>query len=68
MENFIKPDRDSHFKLLPCGCGSGDVGYVRIAKDMWQVKCLRCGHRGQKGQIRHDIQVSWNTMERRVAV
>ena len=68
MKDFIKPDRDSHFKILPCGCGSDDVGYVKKAKGMWQVKCLRCGHRGKMGQIRHEIQVSWNKMERRVAV
>ena len=68
MKNFIKPDRDSHFRLLPCGCGSDDVGYEMTAKDVWQVKCLGCGHRGQKSQVRHDIQVSWNTVERRVVV
>lgn len=59
-DNFIKPDPDSQFRLLPCGCGSGDVGYIATAGGFWQVKCLRCGHRGSTAKVRHDAQLAWN--------
>lgn len=56
----IIPDQDSHFRLLPCGCG-GVAQYVGFDTDEWSVKCTRCGRMGVRGRVsRHDVQIHWN--------
>ncbi len=49
MKDFIKPDRDSHFKLLPCGCGSGDVGYEKIASTLFALNTRSTSAGGGSG-------------------
>ena len=59
------PDRDSHFRLLPCKqCRGEDAVYVKYRKgsiEPWRVQCLSCGYVVDKGAVaRHDAQVAWN--------
>lgn len=62
---IVKPDPDSHYRLLPCGCGSDNVAYVAYDAapgTLWGVQCFDCGHvfRSQEGMTRHGIQLEWN--------
>lgn len=66
---IVRPDADSHFRLLPCKvCRSRDVAYVRHrahGQALWCVRCLHCGHVVDKGtEIRHEAQIAWNKEER----
>ncbi len=60
---IIKPDYDSHFKLLPCQCGS-DAAYVKYIAgndERWRVQCFTCGALVDLGtEIRHTVQMAWN--------
>lgn len=56
----IRPDPDSHFRLLPCkACRDDNVAYERILG--WRVRCQACGHAVDiNTHIRHEAQVAWN--------
>lgn len=56
----IRPDPDSHFRLLPCKvCQSEDIAYERPWG--WRVRCQACGHTVDIGtHVRHEAQVAWN--------
>ena len=56
----IKPDPDSHFRLVPCKCGSDNVAYVLGADEQWRAHCFDCGHTGAGDRVRHEAQVKWN--------
>lgn len=58
------PAPDSHWRLLPCRCGSDNVAYEHYdgkGGAAWRCKCLACGHTVDKGnKVRHDAQQNWN--------
>ena len=61
----IRPDPDSHFRLVPCkACRSDQVVYEQYLageKFPWRVRCQGCGCMVDKGmEIRHEAQVAWN--------
>lgn len=60
----ILPAPDSHFRLVPCGCGSENVVYEQYQMQdayPWRVRCFDCGRMVDKGYAaRHDAQVAWN--------
>ncbi len=70
INDFIqvsKPDHDSHFKLLPCLCGSDNVVYVQYQADeteFWRGQCFDCQRAGAGAAIKHDAQQIWNSMVR----
>jgi site-specific DNA-methyltransferase (adenine-specific) len=41
---IIKPAPDSHYRLVPCKCGSDNVAYVLGNDGRWRVQCFDCGH------------------------
>lgn len=58
------PDMDSQFRLRPCKCGREDVAYLQIQLDAqtpWVVSCPGCGATTEPFEIRHDVQIFWNT-------
>ncbi len=60
----IIPDRDSQFKLLPCGrCKSADVAYI-LSGAYGAIKsraiCRNCGTTTALHTCRHDAQAEWN--------
>lgn len=59
--NTITPDPDSHYRLIPCGCGSDKIVYEQYSGLLWRVRCPACGHTVDRGcAARHDAQVAWN--------
>ena len=58
----IIPDPDSHYRLIPCKCGSDKAAYQQYgAGHLWRVQCPSCGHTVDKGcAARHDAQLAWN--------
>lgn len=56
----IKPAQDSHYRLVPCQCGSDNVAYVLGVDGRWRVQCFDCGHTGAGDLTRHGAQVKWN--------
>ena len=62
----IRPDPDSHFRLLPCRvCQSEDIAYERPWG--WRVRCQACGHAVDIGtHVRHEAQVAWNKENKNV--
>ena len=65
---IVKPDPDSHFRLLPCECTSTDVAYHKADKGMgaplWRVKCNACGKTCPPRLARHQAQIEWNGREK----
>ena len=63
----VRPDPDSHFRLLPCKvCQSEDVCY-EYRPWGWLVRCQACGHTLDIGtHIRHEAQVAWNKENKNV--
>lgn len=57
---IIRPDQESHFRLLKCKCGSDNVAYVLGVDGLWRVHCFDCGHTGAGDAVRHGAQVKWN--------
>lgn len=57
---IIKPVPDSHYRLVPCKCGSDNVAYVLGTDGRWRVQCFDCDHTGAGDLIRHGAQVKWN--------
>ena len=62
---IMKPEPDSHFRLLPCKkCQSDNVAYEHYngrGGAAWRVKCFDCGHTVDKGnRVQHDAQQIWN--------
>ena len=68
---IVKPDADSHFRLIPCNCGCDDAAYVKYKADddeLWRVQCFACGDCvDTKTKIRHTVQVVWNCKMRALA-
>lgn len=60
IKQRIKPDADSHFRLLPCKCG-GEAEYIGFDTGMWAVGCSVCGKRTLLDPVRHRVQVTWNS-------
>lgn len=67
MDDVIEikvPEPDSQFCLIPCKCGSDNVGYEHYngrGGAAWRVKCYACGFTVDKGnRVRHDAQRNWN--------
>ena len=56
----IKPVPDSHYRLVPCQCGSDNVAYVLCVDGRWRVQCFDCGNIGPGDLTRHGAQVKWN--------
>lgn len=58
----IIPAPDSHYRLIPCGCGSGRVAYEQYGVGrLWRVRCPACGRTVDRGcMARHEAQVAWN--------
>lgn len=65
---IIKPEPDSHFRLLPCeSCHSDNVAYVKYhhpGGDRWRVQCFDCGHtvETEEPAPRHSLQLLWNRL------
>lgn len=62
---IIKPQPDSHFRLLPCECKSDNVAYVKYhhpGGDRWRVQCFDCGNTVdlECPAPQHQVQVEWN--------
>lgn len=60
MVQIIKPEPDSHFRLVPCRCGSDNVAYVLGVDGQWHGQCFDCGLAGTGDLDRHEAQVKWN--------
>ena len=59
--SITKPATDSHFRLIPCDCGSDNVAYVQQNDGRWRVRCFECGHTTTShSTARHDVQMEWN--------
>lgn len=58
------PLQDSHWRLVPCNCGSDNTAYEHYngrGGAKWRVKCFDCGRTVDKGhRVRHDAQLAWN--------
>ena len=65
---IIRPDPDSHFRLIPCDCGRSDVAYSRLIKlpyrVQWTAGCLACGKTTRTWTAQHTAQIEWNGRER----
>lgn len=62
---FERPDPDSHFRLLPCDCGSEEVYYQScsgMSGTTYRVKRLNCGRRTFWRLCKHDAQNAWCEM------
>ena len=57
---IVKPAPDSHFRLVPCKCGSDNVAYVLGADGQWHAQCFDCDNIGPSALTRHGAQVMWN--------
>lgn len=63
---IMKPEPDSHFRLIPCGnCKGNNVAYVKyLDKDRvrYRVSCFDCGNtvEPEKAACAHDVQLVWN--------
>lgn len=57
---IVKPAPDSHYRLLPCQCGSDNVAYVLGVDDRWHGQCFDCGRVGPESAVRHEAQGAWN--------
>lgn len=60
---MVIPAPDSHFRLMPCKCGSENVAYLRIRlenEELWAVRCLGCCETGKPSTVRHEAQLYWN--------
>ena len=57
---IITPTTDSHYRLVPCKCGSDNVAYTLGADGRWRAHCFECGHTGPGDMVRHGAQVKWN--------
>ena len=66
MGAVMKPDKDSPYRLLPCGCGANEAGYQGWLKGehsgrIWyRVKCPRCGQETCYWPSKQDAQRDWN--------
>lgn len=60
MVQIIKPEADSQYRLLPCGCGSDNVAYMLGVDWNWRVHCFDCGRSGAGDPVRHGAQQAWN--------
>ena len=61
LVEIMAADKDSHFRLLDCGCGSDQGAYVRMDDGLWRVRCFSCGHTSLVGVgSKHGAQVIWN--------
>lgn len=56
----IKPATDSHYRLVPCQCGSDNVAYVLGTDGRWRAQCFDCGCSGAGAIVRHEAQQLWN--------
>lgn len=58
----ILPSPDSHYRLIPCGCGCDKAVYEQYGTGrLWRVRCSGCGRTVDKGcAARHEAQVAWN--------
>ena len=56
---IIKPERDSHYRLLPCDCGSDNVAFVKYQADncnLWRVQCFDCNRSfAPVTEFQHDV-------------
>lgn len=65
-QQIIKPDPDSQYRLIPCGCSSQEVVYEQYrdpetGAPLWRVVCKDCGATVDiHTNIRHQVQVAWN--------
>lgn len=64
---IIRPDPDSQYRLIPCGCGNSDVAYVKRIKlpygVEWMACCLSCRKSTRSWTIQHHAQIEWNGRE-----
>lgn len=61
LTEIVPADPDSHFRLRECSCGSDHVAYVKMADELWRVRCFDCGRTSRRGcGDRHGAQVNWN--------
>lgn len=66
---IVKPDPDSQYRLIPCECGSTEVGYIRRISTPpyrveWAACCPACGKMTRYWQIKHTAQIEWNGRSR----
>ena len=61
---IIKPEPDSHYRLLDCPeCNGDNVAYIQkanVAGATWHGMCFDCSHTGKGDAIRHEAQKNWN--------
>lgn len=65
LTEIVPADPDSHFRLTECSCGSDHVAYVKMADELWRVRCFDCGATYPPAgcDSRHEAQVLWNKKE-----
>lgn len=64
---IIRPDPDSQYRLIPCGCSYSDVAYTRKITRRgveWMAGCLTCERCTRVWTIQHHAQIEWNGRER----
>lgn len=65
---YITPAPDSHFRLIPCKCGSDDVlyraNYDPYDRKWWRVVCKTCGRCTRPNVTQHYAQIEWNGREK----
>lgn len=68
---IVKPDPDSHYRLVPCLCKSDNVAFVKYKlgrEELWRVQCFDCLQIVDlRTGVQHQVQVEWNNQMRCVA-
>ena len=69
--SITKPEPDSHFRLVPCRCGSDNIAYVKFVTpmgDSYRVSCFDCGCTMTPSGIvsKHTAQMHWNGIKEAV--
>lgn len=64
VPQIIQPDPDSHYRLIPCSCGSDQVAYARMVTIRggveWAAGCKTCGKTTRWWRVQHHAQIEWN--------
>lgn len=63
--SIVKPEPDSHFRLIGCECGGDNAAYIKFPVRngaSWRVSCLDCGRTATADGIAsmHYVQILWN--------
>lgn len=63
---IIRPEPDSHFRLIPCNCEYSDAVYTKKITPHgveWMAGCLTCERCTRVWPVQHHAQIEWNGRE-----